>query len=514
MKLNHRSTLLSGDYDAVPAAIAGFLLVQMLCAYGGVGISPDSVVYISTAQNIRDHGAIADFTNLPVMDFPAFYPIFLSGVLFLTGGKIVHSGPILDGLLFATLIGCCGYIMNRFTLVTRVYKAFLLIFIVLSPCLLEIYSMIWSETLFLLLSILFIIGAHGYFRSHSLRWLATMALIGGFACVTRYAGVSLVALGGLLLLCDGRLRWSPRKFGHWGLYALLATLPLALNLYRNLRLTKTLTGFREAGQTPFSTNLHMFGSVLCDWLPFSNEHYGIATAVAALFILGITGRFVYRLVRRTDIFTFSTLALSYFIVYGGFILFTATVSRFQPLDSRLLSPLFLPWLWGSSNWIPPALKRCSRPWRTWGIALSVVAGICFIIGELHDFRDNWEGIHYAGIPGYTETSWKSSETLAYVKSHKDSLEKAGPVYSDAFEGLWFLADMRSELLPHKDNPEDIRWMMHNAHFTVVWFDDAINWDLIDVDLMRTRKVLVKELRFKDGAIYSFEGPPESQIPPH
>ena len=282
-------------------------------------------------------------------------------------------------------------------------------------------------------------------------------------------------------------------------------LPLALNLLRNWQLTQTLTGYREPGQTPFSSNLQMFGSVLCDWLPFFNERYGAATFIAVVFILGITGRFVYRLVRRTDIFSYSNLALSYFVVYGAFILYTATVSRFQPLDSRLLSPLFIPWLWGSSNWIPPALRRCPRPWKAGAVTLSLGAAACFIFGEIHEFRDNWEGIHYAGIPGYTETSWKQSETMAYVRAHKDSLEKAGPIYSDAFEGLWFLADAHSELIPHKDNPEDIRYMMKQDHFTIVWFDDAVNFDLIDVDFMRTKKELVNELHFKDGAIYFFKG---------
>src|ERR1700761_9363341 len=137
MKLNLRSIVLSGDYDAVPAAIAGFILIQLLCAYSGIGISPDSVVYISTAQNIHDHGVINDFTNMPVMDFPAFYPIFLSGVIFLTGHSILAIGPVLDGILFAALIGLSGYLMNRFTRVSRGYKAILLLFIVLSPCLLE-----------------------------------------------------------------------------------------------------------------------------------------------------------------------------------------------------------------------------------------------------------------------------------------------------------------------------------------------------------------------------------------
>src|SRR5579859_2523632 len=119
MKINFRRLVLSGNYDAVPAAIAGFLIIQALCAYGGIGVSPDSVVYISTAQNIHNHGAINDFTNMPVMDFPAFYPLFLSGVLFLTGHPTMAVGPVLNGLLFALLIGLCGWIMNRFTQASR-----------------------------------------------------------------------------------------------------------------------------------------------------------------------------------------------------------------------------------------------------------------------------------------------------------------------------------------------------------------------------------------------------------
>jgi len=96
--------------------------------------------------------------------------------------------------------------------------------------------------------------------------------------------------------------------------------------------------------------------------------------------------------------------------------------------------------------------------------------------------------------------------MAYVRAHKDSLEKAGPIYSDANEGLWFLGDVSSDLIPHKDNPEDIRYMMKQDRFTIIWFDDAINWDLIDIDYMRAQKQLVRELHFKDGAIYFFQTP--------
>jgi hypothetical protein len=515
MKRNLRSVFLSGDLDAIPVAIAGFFLIQALCAYGGIGITPDSVVYISTAQQIHDHGAINDFTNMPMMDFPAFYPIFLCGLLFLTGHSVMAFGPLLNGLLFALLIFGCGWMMQRFSKASRGYTFLLLLFILGSPCLLEIYSMIWSETLFLVLTLLFMIGCHQYFRTHAFRWLLFIGGIAGLAGVTRYAGISLAGMGGLLMLCDGRLRWGRKKVGHMALFGVLSISFLTLNLYRNWRVTQTLTGYREKGVTSLALNVHDFGSVLCDWFPFLGNRYEAATAVAIFFILLITGIFVYRLVRKTGFFSYDTIGLTYFIVYTAFILFSSTVSRFQQLDSRLLSPLFLPWLWGSTCWIPGALRRSPPRWKKAGIVIGLVAAACFINGEIQTFRDNWSGIHDAGIPGYTENTWRRSETMAFVRAHKDSLSnipKLGTLYSDAFEGLWFLAGAKSDLLPHKDNPEDIRYMLKEARFTVIWFDDAVNDDLISIDFLRSHKPLAREMHFSDGAIYFFAD--SVQAPPH
>jgi len=509
MKRNLRSLLLSGDLDAVPVAIAGFFIIQALCAYGGIGITPDSIVYISTAQHIHDQGAINDFTNMPLMDFPAFYPIFLSGIQFLTGHGVMAFGPALNGLLFALVIFLCGWMMNRFLHRSRGYTLVLLLIIAGSPCLLEVYSMIWSETLFLVLSLLFMIGCYHYFRTHAMRWLVFIGLIAGLACVTRYAGISLAGMGGLLMLCDAGLRWGRRKLGHIGLYVVLSSLFLSLNLYRNKHVTGTLTGYREPGITPLWLNIHDFGSVLCGWLPFLSDRYQAATGIAVLFIILITGLFLFRFFRKTCFFSIDTIALSYFVVYTAFILFTATVSRFQQLDSRLLSPLFLPWLWGSTCWINGALRRSTSASfrRRVGLGLCLVAAGCFIAGEFQTFQENWSGIHDAGIPGYTENTWRKSETMAFVRAHRDSLEyipRMGTLYSDAFEGLWFLAGVRSDLLPHKDNADDIRYMMKADRFTVIWFDDAVNTDLISIDFIKTKKPLVRETHFSDGAIYYFQ----------
>ena len=163
--------------------------------------------------------------------------------------------------------------------------------------------MIWSETLFLLLSVLFMIGCYRYFQTHSIRTLLVHR--GDRRPVTASPGMpesASLRMGGLLMLCDGRLRWGPERSG---IYFCLASSPFSS---RRSTFTatgaspNTLTGYREKAIRSLGVNLHDFGSVFCDWLPFFNERYGWATVIALLFILLITGIFILRLVRETQFF--------------------------------------------------------------------------------------------------------------------------------------------------------------------------------------------------------------------
>ena len=510
-----RSLIPYGNFDTLIAAIAGFILIQLCARHGGIGVSPDSVVYMSTAASIHDHGVINDFSGLPMMDFPAFYPIVLSGVQFLTGRSALSFGPVFNGLLFATLISLCGWLMGKFTWPLKGYKWILLSCIVLSPCVLEVYCMLWSETLFLLLSLLFILFIRRYFLSHTTASLILPAFIAALACVTRYAGVSFILTGGLLLLCDRGLPWK-KKIGHLLLFGVISSSLLALNIYRNRLVTGTLTGYREKAIVGFSTNLHDFGSVLCDWLPFIDDEYRWAGIVGACSILFCMGIFLYRLLRQRNFFSYENIGLAFFVVYTVFILATASLSRFQQLDSRLLSPLFIPWLWGSTSWIADCLRnpeasalRLPFTIRPWLIAGALAAAVCFQIGQWRVNAENWEGVKDAGIPGYTEDEWKHSETMRYINTHKELFSPHTPTYSNAFEGIWFFTGLRTDMLPHKDLPWDVKEFLKDTSCYVIWFEDAVNTDLITIDDIRHYKKLVSEQNFGDGVIYFFTTDPSA-----
>jgi hypothetical protein len=502
-KLFQLSQLPVRNYDSLIAAIAGFLIILAFSRHGGIGVSPDSVIYISVAGNIHDHALINDFTKNALMDFPAFYPIFLSGIMFLTGMDVVHFGPVLNGVMFGLVIYLSGWMMERFSFRSKWYKWILLSLIVFSPCLLEVYSMLWSETLFLLLLLLFIICTRRYFGSHRVAALMLMAFIAGLACVTRYAGITLIGTGGLLILFDGNLSGG-KKIRHLFLFGFTAFFLPFLNLYRNKHVTGTLTGYREKGIVPFYQNLHDFGNVFGDWLPFPNIGYRVAVLTGLFWIIFFIIVFIRRLIRKQRFFSYENIAITYFLVYTVFILLTATISRFQTLDSRLLSPLFLPWLWGASCWVPTWIATWTAQRRRIVLAAAVVAAISFQIGQLLDDYETWDGVKYAGIPGYTEDDWRHSQTMNYVRENRAILQKpGGTLYSNAFEGIWFLTGMKADMIPHKDFSRDIKEFLAEKHFYIVWFNDGLNPDLVSIDYISRYKKLASEKIFNDGAVYYF-----------
>jgi hypothetical protein len=89
--------------------------------------------------------------------------------------------------------------MNGFQKTTGWYKRLLLFCMLCSPALQEVYSMLWSETVFLILILLFIFSITNYLTFKTKRWLWISAGICAITCLTRYAEVFDVNCGTVLI---------------------------------------------------------------------------------------------------------------------------------------------------------------------------------------------------------------------------------------------------------------------------------------------------------------------------
>src|ERR1700712_144256 len=96
------------NIDSLIAAVLGFYAIYLFTAYSGAGISPDSIMYASTATNIQAHGTIITFNKTPLVFFPVFYPFFLAIIQFLTRTDPVQAGAMIDASLFAAVIFTAG----------------------------------------------------------------------------------------------------------------------------------------------------------------------------------------------------------------------------------------------------------------------------------------------------------------------------------------------------------------------------------------------------------------------
>ncbi len=494
------NTFLRNHWDALLATLSTCIFIYCFTRHSGIGISPDSVTYYSAATNIRNHFDFSDFNGSPLVDFPVGYPAFLSIAMLLTGGTVLQLAPAINSLLLTGVILFTSYLINGSRENTPIYKLLFLALLACSPALLEVYSMLWSETLFIFLSLLFFISIRCYFRSHSYRALLGMAAVASLAFVTRYAGITFLFTGVALLFFDGELAIG-KKIKHLLFFVTLGSSLAVINLLHNHRVSASLTGVREKALRSVTENIRQVGEAVADWLPFLKGHETAALIFFVLVLLVAIAVIFFHLLQQQYYHSYETIVTCFFVVYVLFLVTIASVSRFEDLSNRLLSPVYIPFLLVSTAWVVPVSRSLTRVKRNIFIALVL---FMYAGWHYHQYQLNaeaWEGIKDAGIPGYTEDSWKESATIQYIKQHKADLPPI--LYSDAYDGVYFLTGVHSKPLPHKEIAKEIDALFQNPSFCVIWLNDGYNPDLISIDLIKQHKTLVSEKTLSDGAIYFF-----------
>lgn len=491
---------ISKHWDALLASVTAVVFLYFFTRHSGIGISPDSVVYESTATNIRHHFSFTDFNSLPLVDFPLGYPSFLAFTMLLTGLPVLFIAPFINYLLFSGSILLTSVIIIGHQKKSSLYKMCVLAALACSPSLLEVYSMLWSETLFIFLILLFIVAFRNYQVSHSSPRLLLAALIAALAFVTRYAGIGLFFTGCTLLFFDGDLSIR-KKIKHLLLFGCVGSSFAVINLVRNLLVSGNMTGVREKAIHSVRENLHQIGTVLSDWLPFMKSHETIATVLFVIILLLAIGKLCYRILQQQYFYSYETITTCFFVMYALFIITIASISRFEDLSSRLLSPIYIPLLLVGSSWIVPVLQQSIRYKRN----ILLIALILFYAGfHYNQYQLNaeaWEGIKDAGIPGYAEDSWTQSPAIDFIKKNKSHFVQ--PVYADANDAVYFLTGVHALPLPHKEIPKEISVFFQQPAFHLIWLTDGENADLVGLDFIKQYKKQVSVQQLDGGRIYYF-----------
>lgn len=482
------------------APVAGFTIILFFTGHSGIGIDADSVVYLKAAQNLQTNGTLTDFMHKPVIEFPLLYPLFISSGIFITGLQPLSFAPLLNATLFALLIFLFANLIEKIPVLQKWHKGALLSCLVFSPAILEVYSYLWSETLFLIILLLFFFALNRYLNSLSRKVLFMAAGLAALAAITRYAGITLIVTGALFILVNRKLPLL-KKLTDLLIFGLISSVPLTINLMRNYTQTGLLTGYREGSQIPFMQNLKHIGHALYSWLPFLNGNTNGAGWFAALIMLILLTHIIRLVFKKNKQLSLVNMAAGFSLVYLLFIDGIASIARFEILNSRFLSPVFISLLTCIGYWIIRAAGRI--PYRGLSLATVLIVFLLFQYGQFRSDYETWDGVKDAGIPGYSEEQWTASATVRFIQKDSLPFQQNHTIWSNANDAVYFFTGREGKFLPHKEFNKEVHELLVDPHCYVVWFNDGENPDLVDKDFLILEKKMTLVKEFDDGAIYEY-----------
>jgi hypothetical protein len=429
--------------------------IMLIFTPGGAGVTDDSVFYLSGAQSILERGdlswPVGGEEREPLTHFPPLYPLVLAGSGWL-GVDIVHDAGLLGAILFGCCVAMIGWVVYRHSSSAGASLTAAILALV-SPIMLGIYTMVWSEVLFLLLLVLTIAClAEAIFR-RGLRAVVVAGILTGLACLTRYAGVSLIATGFVGLLFLKRGNWRGRIIASFT-FAVIASIPFIVWFLRNTLIVGSLAN-RAFGYHPITTtNLQSAVYTISVWLLPGT--YTFRIRVAAVLLPGLlAGVYLLRntiMTRRTRNQTLARLAgrlritwlLVFFeILYGAVLVLSLTfVDASTRLNARILSPAYLiALLWFflafDFRWLSLRTRRLAA---TFAVGIWLIAVAFYVMRSYPDLeRMRSEG------RGFSGRGWVHSETVRAVRE----LEQGGVLYSTEGLALQYLTGRPAYWVPEK-----------------------------------------------------------------
>lgn len=409
-------------------AVAGIALVIYATRWGAF-LSDDSFWYIYPAEQ-----ALQGNGYHPTHSFAPGFSLMLI-LLGAFGAAPLAAARGLNAALFGANIFLAGWIVWR---AGGKRSGALLsgLAVLLSDVLLEIHGWAMSEALGLTFSMLAVAGFQEYVRRNRFPWLAATALACALACLTRYAGISIVAAIALGLLLFSPAQRFFTRLGQAVAFGIAGLLPMAAWLLRNRLVTGQAlhySGFHWAWPT-LDTVRWFFYTTLSWFVPgrlLRGREVPVGLAVLAVLAVLLVACAVWLRRSRRQLASVPDPALFVLLANGLLIVLMLVVangfSNLTAFNARYLIALLLALLMAGAAIAGRALPGLPRA----GKALLITGATLFLLYYGYRSLDAARTLHADGL-GYVSRFSAQSETVRYLQNHPElNVITTGP------EGMYF-----------------------------------------------------------------------------
>lgn len=432
-------------------ALACVTAVLWSSATHGLGVAPDSVVYLQAAESLLA-GQGLTYRGLPLTHFPPAFPTLLAAAARLLGATPFAAARYVQALLLGISVLLLAWLAGEASgsRLPVVLPATLLF--ALSAWNLHPHLRVLSESLFLL----FTLACFGllalYLRTAAWRWLVVAALAAGLSILTRYIGAALIPP---LLWAVWRYGSRQRRVSSTLVVLLCSGGPVAVWMARNLLLGQKATNrvlvyhpiaaerWREFARAVVEMALPEleFGTALTNLL---------AVGMIALMTLVIglwkrkesrtpeTAQPGARLSRLLLVFVVSYLAMLA-LSLSFFDASTNITGRMVIVPFVALTVVVL------SSAHELVVGRSRALW--WGVLL------CLLPFALRNAEVSWRmaRINRESGDDYTSVSWANSPLISAVETLAPGLT----LYTNASDAIEFLTGRQAVFLPRSFDPTSL-----------------------------------------------------------
>lgn len=409
---------------------AGAALLTVATRWG-VALSPDSAAYVGAARQWRAGLGLtlpATPGAPPLTHYPPLYPLLLASGPPLLMARV---SAILLLLASALLVAAMGRRAGGGA-GTVLAAAALMLF---SPDLLWAHAHLWSEPLFIALTLAALARMQPLARYGSGALRPGAALLLGLAAATRYLGAAWIAA----LVVWSLLEPGPRRerLCQATLRGAIGMVPLLLWLGRGSLVAGDVAANRRLAFHP-PTLSHLAGLLETSggWLLPVGVAYPFRILLGiALLLLCLT--LLPRLVRSAGRDRWSRLLLLMLLAYGTTLLLSMTLAdAHTPLDRRLLLPPYVLTLL-----LALTVPRRRAVFRS--APVGAFAGLYLLLVVVGGIRQ--AGALAVSGAGYSGPRWAASEIVAAVRA----LPPALPISSNGPDAIYLLTGRAATPLPER-----------------------------------------------------------------
>ena len=492
--------------------IIGAALIFFLTNRFGIGLSPDSVYYISVARHIADGSGFTGYDGYSYLLQPPLYPLLLAAI------KIIFSADPLISVVYINsfLMGLIIYFSGMYLL--KHLKSFPLTLagtavILTSFVFIQNFLIALSEPFFILCIILYLRYFDVYTEKGSIKPLILFSIAAALACLTRYVGVIIILSGSISILIRSSKSLKER-IRHLVIFDIITIIPIGIWVLRNLIVSGTFAGQRAGSSYTFSKNISLLSNTVLNWF-FQIEINGLQLLILIILIAAgiLTATALIYLKKKEELKLFQTSPIILFIIlYMVIIVVSSTTTAYDKIADRLLSPIFIPLI--IMTFI---LLEFIQKWMSKYSNRSLISGL-FLLGIImwmkYPLMNSFYNIKdYVGQSGweYSSKEWKDNPVISYLNKEKD-LESGYLFYSNVPEAVYILANKAAKWSPARtyyNSPQLVKSdsrhrIMKDSKDKVclIWFNNSNRSFLFTINELRETINMVKIAQLPNGEIYT------------